>query len=57
MKVVISDYVWPNIDIESKFFKSKNIELVVSKNRNDLKKQIIDAECLLFCFESIDESI
>ena len=57
MKVVISDYVWPNIDIESKFFKSKNIELVVSKNRNDLKKQIIDADGLLFCFESIDESI
>ena len=48
MKVVISDYVWPNIDIESKFFKSKNIELVVSKNRNDLKKQIIDADGLLF---------
>ena len=57
MKVVISDYVWPNIDIEKKFFKSKNINLVVSKNKDDLKNQIIDADGLLFCFEPIDESI
>ena len=57
MKVVISDYVWPNVDIEKKFFESKNINLVVSKNKDDLKNQIIDADGLLFCFESIDESI
>ena len=57
MKVVISDYVWPNVDIEKNFFKSKNINLVVSKNKDDLKNQIIDADGLLFCFESIDESI
>ena len=57
MKVVISDYVWPNIDIEKNFFDSKNIELVVSKNKSDLKKQIVDADGLLFCFESIDEDI
>ena len=57
MKVVISDYVWPNIDIEKKFFDSKNIELVISKNKSDLKKQIVDADGLLFCFESIDEDI
>ncbi len=57
MKVVISDYVWPNIEIEKKFFKSKNIDLVVSNNKSDLKKQIIDADGLLFCFESIDEDI
>lgn len=57
MKVVISDYVWPNVDIEKNFFESKNINLVVSKNKDDLKNQIIDADGLLFCFESIDESI
>ena len=57
MKVVISDYVWPNIDIEKNFFERKNIELVVSKNKSDLKKQIVDADGLLFCFESIDEDI
>ena len=57
MKVVISDYVWPNIDIEKNFFDSKNIELVISKNKSDLKKQIVDADGLLFCFESIDEDI
>ena len=57
MKVVISDYVWPNVDIEKKFFESKNINLVVSKNKDDLKNQIIDADGLLFCFESIDENI
>ena len=57
MKVVISDYVWPNIDIEKKFFESKNVDLVVSKNKSDLKKQLVDADGLLFCFESIDEDI
>ena len=57
MKVVISDYVWPNVDIEKNFFDSKNINLVVSKNKDDLKNQIIDADGLLFCFESIDETI
>ena len=44
MKVVISDYVWPNIDIEKKFFESKNVDLVVSKNKSDLKKQLVDAD-------------
>ncbi len=39
------------------FFDSKNIELVVSKNKSDLKEQIVDADGLLFCFESIDEDI
>tara|TARA_Y100001980_G_C14530138_1_gene306016 strand:- start:294 stop:1265 length:972 start_codon:yes stop_codon:yes gene_type:complete len=57
MKVVISDYVWPNIDIETNFFKDKNINLVVSKNKSDLKEQIADADGLLFCFETIDEEI
>ena len=57
MKVVISDYVWPNIDIETNFFKDKNIDLVVSKNKSDLKEQITDADGLLFCFETIDEEI
>ena len=57
MKVVISDYVWPNIDIEKKFFESKNIDLVVSNNKSDLKKQLVDADGLLFCFESIDEDV
>tara|TARA_Y100001958_G_C21187049_1_gene515860 strand:+ start:229 stop:1200 length:972 start_codon:yes stop_codon:yes gene_type:complete len=57
MKVVISDYVWPNIDIETNFFKDKNIDLVVSKNKSDLKEQIADADGLLFCFETIDEEI
>tara|TARA_B100000674_G_C37918144_1_gene951971 strand:- start:228 stop:1199 length:972 start_codon:yes stop_codon:yes gene_type:complete len=57
MKVVISDYVWPNIDIETNFFKDKNINLVVSKNKSDLKEQITDADGLLFCFENIDEEI
>ncbi|MBK65449.1 MAG: hydroxyacid dehydrogenase [Chloroflexi bacterium] len=57
MKVVISDYVWPNIDIETNFFKDKNINLVVSKNKSDLKEQITDADGLLFCFETIDEEI
>jgi len=57
MKVVISDYVWPNIDIEKEFFNKNSVELDVASGKNDLLNKIKDADGLLFCFEEIDKSV
>ena len=47
MKVVISDYSWPSINIEKEFFKKNNIELVVANSSDDLIDKIKDADGLL----------
>ena len=57
MKVVISDYSWPSINIEKEFFKKNNIELVVSNSNEDLIDKIKDADALLFCFADINENV
>ncbi len=57
MKIVISDYAWPNIDIEKDYFKSKSIDLDVSSGKEDLIDKIKDADGLLFCFQDIDEAV
>jgi len=57
MKIVISDYAWPNIDIEKDYFKSKSIDLYVSSGKEDLIDKIKDADGLLFCFQDIDETV
>jgi len=57
MKIVISDYAWPNIDIEKDYFKSKSIDLDVSSGKEDLIDKIKDADGLLFCFQDIDETV
>lgn len=57
MKVVISDYSWPSINIEKEFFKKNNIELVVSNSNEDLIDKIKDADGLLFCFADINENV
>ena len=57
MRIVISDYAWPNIDIEKDYFKSKSIDLYVSSGKEDLIDKIKDADGLLFCFQDIDETV
>jgi len=57
MKVLISDYVWPSIEIEKDFFKRISFELEVSESQDDLMKKIHDADALLFCFADINESV
>ncbi|MBM01232.1 MAG: hydroxyacid dehydrogenase [Chloroflexi bacterium] len=57
MKIVISDYAWPNIDIERNFFINKSIDLDVSSGKEDLIDKIKDADGLLFCFEDINEDV
>ena len=57
LKVVISDYSWPSIDIEKKFFKKNNINLEVASSDDDLINKIKDADGLLFCFSEINENV
>ena len=57
MRIVISDYAWPNVDIEKEYFESKSVDLDVATGKNDLINKIKDADGLLFCFEDISEDI
>jgi len=57
MRIVISDYAWPNIDIEKEYFKSKSVDLDVATGKDDLINKIKDADGLLFCFEDISEDV
>ena len=57
MKVVISDYSWPSINIEQEFFRKNNIDLEVANSSEDLLTKIIDADGLLFCFSDINENV
>ncbi|MFL2653669.1 MAG: C-terminal binding protein [Dehalococcoidia bacterium] len=58
-KAVITDYVWPNLDIETKILNENNIEVVDCKDKNDqqLKNELIDADAILFCFREISSDL
>ena len=58
-KAVITDYVWPNLDIETKILNDNDIEVVDCNTKNDeeLKKELIDADAILFCFRDINADI
>ena len=58
-KAVITDYVWPNLDIESKILNDNDIEVVDCNNKsdNELKKELEDADALLFCFREISSDL
>ena len=58
-KAVITDYVWPNLDIETKILNDNDIEVVDCNTKNDeeLKKELIDADAILFCFRDINDDI
>lgn len=58
-KAVITDYVWPNLDIETKILNENDIEVVDCKNKNDqeLKKELEDADAMLFCFREISAEL
>jgi D-3-phosphoglycerate dehydrogenase len=57
-KAVITDYVWPNLDIETEILNQNDIEVVDCNNKSDeeLKKELIDADAMMFCFREITSS-
>ena len=57
MRIVISDYAWPNVNIEKEYFKSKSVDIDVANGKDDLINKIKDADGLLFCFEDINEDV
>tara|TARA_B100000029_G_scaffold502566_1_gene578040 strand:+ start:1036 stop:2019 length:984 start_codon:yes stop_codon:yes gene_type:complete len=59
MKILITDYVWPNINIEKKIIEDNGHELIVSPNSDTetLKNLIKDVDAILFCFADINEEV
>jgi D-3-phosphoglycerate dehydrogenase len=59
MKILITDYVWPNVDIERKIIEDYGHELIVAPNSDTstLKNLIKDVDAILFCFADINEEI
>jgi len=58
-KAVVTDYVWPNLNIEKKILNDNDIEIVDANDfsKNELIKEVADADALLFCFKEIDSEI
>jgi D-3-phosphoglycerate dehydrogenase len=58
-KAVITDYVWPNINIEKNILNDNNIEIIDANNfsKTELIKEVSDADAILFCFKEIDAEI
>ena len=58
-KAVVTDYVWPNLNIEKKILNENNIEIVDANNfsKSELINEVADADALLFCFKEIDSEI
>ena len=59
MKILITDYVWPNVDIERKIIEDYGHELIVAPNSetSTLKNLIKDVDAILFCFADINREI
>ena len=59
MKILITDYVWPNVDIERKIIEDYGHELIVAPNSetSTLKNLIKDVDAILFCFADINKEI
>ena len=58
-KAVISDYVWPSLDIEQKLLGSHDIDIVDCNNstKEELIEEVKDADAIIFCFKEIDAEI
>ena len=55
MKALITDYVWPNIDIESQVLRAAGYEPVVAPDASEetLAALATDAEIIMFCFAQV----
>ena len=58
-KAVISEYVWPSLDIEQKLLGSHNVDIVDCNNstKEELIEEVKDADAIIFCFKEIDAEI
>ena len=54
-KVLITDYVWPNLDAEREILEAAGVELVVAPDGSEetLASLATDVDAIMFCFASV----
>ena len=58
-KAIVTDYVWPNLDIERSILNENEIDLVDCKSmsREDILSESTDADAIIFCFADVDSEL
>lgn len=58
-KALITDYVWPNIDVESEVLRAGGVEPVVAPDTSEstLADLAIDADIIMFCFAQVTGNV
>ena len=58
-KALITDYVWPNIDVESEVLRAAGVEPVVAPDTSEdtLAELAVDADIIMFCFAQVTGNV
>ena len=58
-KALITDYVWPNIDVESEVLRASGVEPVVAPDTSEqtLAELAADADIIMFCFAQVTGNV
>ena len=58
-KALITDYVWPNIDVESEVLRASGVEPVVAPDTSEetLAELAADADVIMFCFAQVTGNV
>ena len=58
-KALITDYVWPNIDVESEVLRAGGVEPVVAPDTSEstLAELATDADIIMFCFAQVTGNV
>ena len=58
-KVLITDYVWPNLDAEREILEAAGVELVVAPDGSEetLAALAADVDAIMFCFASVTGNV
>ena len=58
-KALITDYVWPNIDVESEVLRAAGVEPVVAPDTSEetLTELAADADVIMFCFAQVTGNV
>ena len=58
-KAIITDYVWPNIDVESEVLRAAEVEPVVAPDTSEstLAGLAADADVIMFCFAQVTGNV
>lgn len=56
-KVVLTDNIFPDLKLEREMLKEVDAELVIVKNRKEIKKECLEADAVINTYEQITEDI